>query len=137
MKKGWTKVISDQNGVESQIITYYNGLFENQDELDLQSIEEFMGLNDVSNVPKLSESQKSNMEGKITLDEMTQYLKKSKNNVSPGSSGFTNEFYKFFWRDIKHFVINAVEYAFENNRLSVSQNLGIISITPKGEKDKR
>ena len=76
------------------------------------------------------------MEGKITLDEMIHYFKKYKNNVSPVSSGFTNEFYKFFWRDIKHFVIKAVEYDFENNRLSVSQNLGIISIISKGEKDK-
>ena len=34
-------------------------------------------------------------------------------------------------------MLNAVDYAFENNQLSVSQNLGIISIIPKGEKDKR
>ena len=137
-ENGQEKVIADQKGVENLIFGFYNNLFENKDdELDFQSIEEFMSPNDISNVPKLSESQKSNMEGKITLDEMTRYLKKSKNNVSPGSSGFTNEFYKFFWRDIKHFVINAVEFAFENNRLSVSQNLGIISIIPKGEKDKR
>ena len=77
------------------------------------------------------------MEGRITVEEMTKYLKKSKNNVAPGSSGFTNEFFKFFWRDIKNFVVNSVDYAFDNNRLSVSQNLGIISIIPKGEKDKR
>ena len=41
------------------------------------------------------------MKGKVTVEEMTKYLKKCKNNVSPGSSGFTNDFYKFFWRDIK------------------------------------
>ena len=77
------------------------------------------------------------MNGKISVDEMTKYLKKCKNNVSPGSSGFTNEFYKFFWRDIKYFVINSVDYAFDHGRLSLSQSLGIISIIPKGEKDKR
>ena len=33
-------------------------------------------------------------------------------------------------------MINAVDYSFSNNRLSVSQNLGMISIIPKGEKDK-
>ena len=38
---------------------------------------------------------------------------------------------------MKHFIVNAVEYAFNNKRLSVTQNLGIISIIPKGEKDKR
>ena len=35
------------------------------------------------------------MESKITIQEMTNYLKKVKKNVSPGSSGYTNEFYKF------------------------------------------
>ena len=86
-------------------------------------------------IPKLAEVEKESMEGRITVEEMTKYLKKSKNNVAPGSSGFTNEFFKFFWRDIKNFVVNSVDYAFDNNRLSVSQNLGIISIIPKGEKD--
>ena len=77
------------------------------------------------------------MKGKVTVEEMTKYLKKCKNNVSPGSSGFTNDFYKFFWRDIKIFIINSVDYAFDHNRLSATQSLGIISIIPKGDKDKR
>ena len=38
---------------------------------------------------------------------------------------------------MKHFVSRAVDYAFDNNRLAVSQSIGIISIIPKGEKDKR
>ena len=80
---------------------------------------------------------KHEMKGQITLQEMTAYLKTTKNNVSPGSSGYTYEFYKFFWRNIKQFVINALNYAFQHKRLSVSQKLGIISIIPKGEKDKR
>ena len=73
------------------------------------------------------------MEGKVTLEEMTNYLKKCKNNVAPGSSGFSFDFYKFFWRDLKYFVINAVDYDFEKNRLSVSQSLGIVRIVPKGQ----
>ena len=77
------------------------------------------------------------MNGKITVEEMTNYLKKCKNNVAPGASGFTNEFYKFFWNDIKYFVINSIDHAFTNTKLSITQRLGIISIIPKGDKDKR
>ena len=77
------------------------------------------------------------MNGKFTVDEMSKYLKKCKNNVSPGSTGFTTEFFKFFWRDIKNFVVNSVNFAFDQGRLSITQRLGIISIIPKGEKDKR
>ena len=42
-----------------------------------------------------------------------------------------------FWCDIKTFIINAVNYAFEHQRLPISQRLGIVSIIPKGDKDKR
>ena len=76
------------------------------------------------------------MEGLLTITELTNYLKKSKNNVSPGSSGFTNEFFKFFWRDLKVFIINALNYGYEQGMLSVTQRLGIITIIPKGDKDK-
>ena len=77
------------------------------------------------------------MEGKLTLAELSNYPKKCKNNVSPGSSGFSFDFYKFFWRNLKHFIHRAVDYAFEKGRLSVSQSIGIVNIIPKGEKDKR
>ena len=46
---------------------------------------------------KLSENQKNSMEGEISLQEMSNYLKKCKNSVAPGASGFTFDFYKFFW----------------------------------------
>ena len=61
------------------------------------------------------------MEGLLTVNELTRYLKKTKNNVSPGSSGFTNEFLKFFWLDLKLFVTNALNYSYEKGMLSVTQ----------------
>jgi len=42
------------------------------------------------------------MEGLLTEGEVGKYLKKLKNNKSPGSSGFTGEFYKMFWINIKN-----------------------------------
>ena len=99
-------------------------------------MEKFLG-SSTSTIPKLTETQKHNMEGNITLSELTHYLKKCKNNVSPGSTGYTFEFYKFFWRNLKHHITKAVSFAFENNRLSISQSMGIINIIPKGDKDKR
>ena len=135
---GTERVIDNQKEVEHEISDFYKDLYSCKDSsIEINSIEEFLGPDNTENIPKVKETEKAAMEGKLNLDEMTKYLKKTKNNVAPGSSGFTNEFYKFFWRDLKVFVINSVDYAFENNRLSVSQNLGIISIIPKGDKDKR
>ena len=138
-KEGQESTINSQQSVEEEIFRFYNDLYLNKDyDLEHESIDQFFSpLNADYHGKKISEPEKQKLEGNITLEEMTKYLKKTRNNVSPGSSGFTNEFYKFFWRDLKIFVLNAVEFAFDNNRLSVTQNLGIISIIPKGDKDKR
>ena len=76
------------------------------------------------------------MEGLITMEELTKYLKKCRNNVSPGSTGFTGEFFKYFWRDLKFFALNSINYSYEKGSLSVTQRVGIITLIPKGDKDK-
>ena len=130
-------LICDQKNVEEEITMFYEHLYKNKDqELEIYSIEQFLGTPQAP-VNRISDDERTTMAGPITVQELTAYLKKSKNNVSPGSSGFTNEFYKFFWRDLKFFVSNSIQYAFEHKRLSITQNLGIISIIPKGDKDKR
>ena len=129
-------LIKDQKDVEKEIFKFYKNLFANKDNPESGDIKSFLGLN-CNSVPTLSENQKHSMEGKLTLEELTNYLKKCKNNVAPGTSGFSFDFYKFFWRDLKYFILRATDYAFENKKLSVSQNMGIISIIPKGDKDKR
>ena len=138
-KDGHEITIDSQQSVEEEIFRFYNDLYQNKDDnLEHENIYQFFApVNAENHRKKISDSEKQKLEGKITLKEMTYYLKKTRNNVSPGSSGFTNEFYKFFWRDLKIFILNAFDFAFDNNRLSVTQNLGIISIIPKGDKDKR
>ena len=131
-------LLCSQNQVESEIYNFYRDLFANKDNIITGgSIEDFLGEEEFRSLPKLTESQKKRMEGPITTQELTDYLKKTKNNVAPGVTGFTNEFFKFFWRDLKIFVTNSVDFSFRQQRLSSSKSLGIISIIPKGDKDKR
>ena len=138
IKNDTENILTEQKDIEMEIYDFYKNLFDcKDDQIDGGSIEDFLGQGGCNSLPKLTASQKNSMKGTLTLQEMTSYLKKTKNNVSPGSSGFTNEFFKFFWRDIKYFVLKSAEYSFKNNRLSASKSLGIISIIPKGEKDKR
>ena len=99
-------------------------------------IEEFLGIS-ASSMPRLSNDEASKLSGKLSVEELTRYLKKSKNNVSPGSTGFTADFYKFFWIDIKQLVTRSINYSFDIGALSVQQRLGIITLLPKGSKDKR
>ena len=76
-------------------------------------------------------------EEKITLDGCFESLMKFPNNKSPGSDGLSVEFYKFFWNNIKSFLIDSYDYSFENDLLSLDQHRALLVLIPKGTKDKR
>ena len=82
--------IIDQSEVVEETVKFYEDLYSNKDNnIKIDNIEDFLGENISNTCPKLTEQQKNGMEGLITLDELTKYLKKCRNNVSPGSTGFT------------------------------------------------
>lgn len=60
-----------------------------------------------------------------------------KNNKSLGSDGFTVEFFKFFWKDFKHYIVSVVNHIFVKKELPISQRLGIITCLPKGDKPRQ
>lgn len=103
-------------------------MFKNSDsdlvDIDLQSIIQ------LSNIPKLDNTTADFLDRNISEGENV--LKGMKNNKSPGSDGFTAEFYNFFWNDLKTYIKNAMKDAiFMHGQLSVSQRLRILSYLPK------
>ena len=90
------------------------------------------------NIPILSNEKQKSLEGKISYEELLLALKRAKNNKSPGSDGFTAEFYKFFWSDIGNFLLRSLNYGLENNELlSITQKEGIINCIIKSNKDRQ
>ena len=57
------------------------------------------------------------------------------NGKSPGTDGFTVEFYRFFWPNIKNILIDSFKTALDSGELSIEQRRGIISLIPKKDKD--
>ena len=49
-----------------------------------------------------------------------------KNNKSPGSDGFTAEFYKFFWKDLRTYISKAI------NQIFILQQLPFFMAAKKG-----
>ena len=90
-----------------------------------------------ADLPTLTENDKTFCDKVITLEECGKGLQALPNNKSPGSDGFTTEFYKFFWINIKHYVYNSFIYSFENGLLSIDQRRAILTLLPKPEKDLR
>ena len=60
-----------------------------------------------------------------------------KNGKSPGSDGFTVDFYKFFWNDIGAFVFRSLYFGYETGHFSQFQTRGVITCIPKENKDRR
>ena len=59
--------------------TFYKDLFNCKDDLlNNDAIKDFLGYESSQSIPKLSDHQKENMKGSITLEEMTRYLKNLK-----------------------------------------------------------
>ena len=157
---GHDKFHTNQKDIENETFKFYQDLYKSQESmLNYQTIDEFLGPNEQlvhchcqdllgserqlilchcqPTRPKLSREEAERLEGKISIEEATKYMKQCRLDASPGSSGFTGGFYKFFWRNLKHFIVNSLNYAYETGNLSITQKLGVIILLPKPEKDKR
>ena len=132
VKTNTGQTITDQSNILGEISNFYQNLYSNKDdyldEVDLDNL-----LKDYS-VPKLSKKNAELLEGKITYKELTSAMKSMKNNKSPGTDGFSVEFFKVFWLNLGHHLLRSVNYSFEVGELSITQKQGVITILPKGNK---
>ena len=86
------------------------------------------------NVPKLHEGEALKLEEILTLKEAGKTFKNMKNNKSPGTSGFSADFYKVFWKQLGTFVVRAINFGFLKGELSVTQQHGLVVCIPKENK---
>jgi hypothetical protein len=122
------KEVTNEKDINKAIKEYYEKLYAEND-CNLQLLDDI-----TIDLPKLSDEDKSLTNGAITEVEALKALKSLANGKTPGIDGLTTDFYKFFWSDIKYFVLNSVNYAFLAGEMSKDQKLGIISLSPKKTK---
>ena len=109
--------VTEQQKIDKEIRKFYASLYKSRENLQTPyTIDSFLGKN-ANKCPKIQPSEALKLEGLIALEEATNYIKKCRADASPGSSGFTGGFFKLFWRDIKCFVVNALNYAYEIGNL--------------------
>ena len=80
---------------------------------------------------KLSETQKRALDEPISLEELRSALVKMKKGKSPGSNGFTADFFKHFWRYIGVFLYRAFSEALNNQTILKSHQESIVTFIPK------
>ncbi len=128
------KVITNPNEILNEELKFYENLYKakiNPETIDNDDVI----FPQHNNHPKLSNEDKLSLEGEITEEECLNAIKAMPNNKSPGTDGFTPEFYKFFWIDIKNLLVNSINAAYLNGKMSIEQRRGIISLIPKKDKN--
>ena len=125
------EIISDQYAVLKEVESFFRQLYSQRivKNVDLGHI--------LKETNKLSDEESILLEGPLTYGEIREALKNMKNNKSPGSDGFTVEFYKFFFMDIGSFLVRSLNDGFEKQCMSSTQRQGIIICLPKEEKPKQ
>ena len=85
--------------------------------------------------PKLDIAEQQICDKPLTIKECYNSLQELPNNKSPGSDGFTSDFYKYFWSDIKDILLDSFCYSFRHNILSSDQRRAVLTLLPKPNKD--
>ena len=126
---------TDQSLILAEQVNYFANLYKSKTSSEGQAFfyEDLFLKHNI----KLTNTQNESCIGCLKLQECSEALRNMKNKKSPGSDGFTAEFYKCFWKDIGWFVCRSLNEGYQNGKLSQFQSQGIITCIPKEEKDRR
>ena len=125
-------IITNQQNILKELKIFYKNLLQSKHvDNQNQSKSPFLVK---ENIKTLSMQEQAKCEGLITEREVIKVLKDMKNGKSPGTDGYTAEFYKFFWKDIGNFVLESLNESFNTSELSITQKQGVITLLPKGNK---
>ncbi len=127
--------VTDAKSILAEQKNFYENLYRSHtDNTQIPPYDEFIAQ---ENLHLLDQDLKNSCEGQITIEELSACLCNMSNNKSPGSDGFTVEFYKCFWPDFGHFCHRSLLEGYELGQLSFIQRQSVISCLPKGEKPRQ
>ena len=115
--------ILDQEEILNEIRLYYSRLFDNRDN-QLENVVLKNLLKDY-NIPRLTDEQYSNLDGVLTINELSDALMYLKNYKTPGLDGFPA---------LNFFILRSINYSYKTGCLLPSLRHCIISCLPKGNK---
>ena len=119
--------VSDIKSILKHVKDFYAQLFQ-KEEVDQSLIDYFF-----KDLKSLTEDQSKLCEGILSKTECQKALFDMKNGKSPGIDGLPKEFYCIFWNFLGDSFVNMANTCFNNNSLSASQKLGVISLICKNQ----
>jgi hypothetical protein len=134
--------IRGEGGVEFQnskergehIRAFYSGLYKKKLDV-LLKIEDFLSRETVEQEwvqnRKLSDAEKENLEGAISIEELSIALKNSNLKSSSGWDGVSYKMLKKYWAHLSKLSMQMANECFERGELTETFKLGLIKLIPK------
>ena len=110
LKRSDGKTIVNEQDIMTAIQTFYENLYSS--EID-HSSNGFYDFGHDLQFAKLSDEEKINLDGEITVEECETILNPFQNGKSPGDDGFTAEFYKQFFSLLGQDLVSSFNAAFD------------------------
>ena len=98
--------ITQPEEILEEMRNFYGSLYQKRTHIDLEGTS-FADIK--SKLTKLDGDEKSELDKDISICELYNVIKNSKNNKSPGPDDFTNEFFKNFWNKIKYLLLKLLK----------------------------
>ena len=129
LDNGDGKLITNQKEIINRLVEYYREMFKKR---SIDSLpENFM--NGV-HIKQITSNERAELEAPLDPKELEAALKGMSKNKSPGSDGFSVEFYLRFWNDIKHFFFQMAAESVQGNILPKTLSEGILTLVPKANR---
>ena len=124
------RVLDEDADILKEVTDFYETLYKKR------NVEDGEIADLTHDLPRLSNTDANILEGEISLHEASRALKNMKHSKSPGTDGFTAEFFKFFWNKLGIFVVRSLNCAFRKGELSSVQRQGVVTCIPKSDKSR-
>ena len=128
---------SNQSEIESEIRDFYQKLY-SQSEQSNSSLEDIIDfLPPICVAPQVSTSEVTALDQDMTVEEIGEFLKKVNFESSPGYTGISYKFINHFFSPLGFFLAKAANDIFRKGIFPDTFKIGILSLLPKGDKDKK
>lgn len=135
-----TSYLTHPKDIGDAIHNFYKNLYENKDDLlNNVTIEDFLrdkGGGNPDLITKLPPDIRCNLDRPIDISELDLALLKAKKDGAPGISGISYRFYEKFWPELRPIVFFAIKHFESTGNISRLHRVGIVSLLPKGDKNK-
>ena len=120
------KIITDKTQILEYCASYYTKVYSSKG-IDRAKAYQFL---QHSNIPKLSEAERATCDGPISNEECRLALSQMNKRKTPGITGFTVDFFSFFWNEIGDIIVEYINDA-NNNGFFITHRRGVITLIPK------